>query len=142
MISLLIVPSRVVLTAAMKVGVMPSITVGTKTIDQECAPLKPKLRPSVLVSNPSADHNHVFGWISTAGITVAFQHKIILPGFELQDTSRRPFWHLPQVAPADLDIPVRGQLAPAQLPLGDALELGPLEIVGFDAPLGGRPLRE
>jgi hypothetical protein len=28
----------------------------------------------------------------------------------------------------------------AQLPLGDALEPGPLEVVGTDAPLGGGPL--
>jgi hypothetical protein len=33
-----------------------------------------------------------------------------------------------------------GQLSPPQLPFGDALEPGPLEIVGFDAPLGSRPL--
>ena len=48
----------------------------------------------------------------------------------------------PNTSPADLDIPILGQLASAQLPLGDALELGPLEIVGFDAPLGRGPLRE
>jgi hypothetical protein len=43
---------------------------------------------------------------------------------------------LAQVAPGDLYIPILGQLAPAQLPLGDALEPGPLEVVGLDAPLG------
>jgi len=37
---------------------------------------------------------------------------------------------------ADLHIPVLAQLAPAQLPLGDALEPGPLEVVRRDAPLG------
>jgi hypothetical protein len=42
--------------------------------------------------------------------------------------------------PADLDIPILGQLTPAQLPLGDALEPGPLEIISLDAPLGGGPL--
>src|SRR6516162_1185306 len=31
--------------------------------------------------------------------------------------------------------------APSQLPLGDALEPRPLEVVGLDAALGGRPLR-
>ena len=36
---------------------------------------------------------------------------------------------LAQVPSADLDIPVLGQLAPAQLPLGDALEPGALELV-------------
>ena len=46
-------------------------------------------------------------------------------------------WLLPlaQVPPADLDIPVLGQLPPAQLPLGDAFEAGALEVVGFDAAL-------
>ncbi len=34
---------------------------------------------------------------------------------------------LPQIAPADFDIAVLGQLAPAQLLLGDAFEAGPLE---------------
>ena len=47
--------------------------------------------------------------------------------------------HIP---PVDLHIPVLGQLAPAQLPLGDALEPGPLEIVGLHALFGGGPLRE
>ena len=44
--------------------------------------------------------------------------------------------------PADLDIPILGQLTPAQLPLGDALEPGPLEIISLDAPLGRGALRE
>jgi hypothetical protein len=44
--------------------------------------------------------------------------------------------HLAQVPPADLYIPVLGQLPPAQLPLGDALEPGSLEIVGFDGTFG------
>jgi hypothetical protein len=39
-------------------------------------------------------------------------------------------------------IPILGQLAPAQLPLGNALEAGPLEVVRSDAILGGGPLRE
>ena len=44
------------------------------------------------------------------------------------------------VPPADLHIPILGQLASAQLPLGDALEPGPLEVVGFDTfPGGGHP---
>jgi hypothetical protein len=51
-------------------------------------------------------------------------------------------WHPAQVPPADLDISVLGQLPPPQLPLGDALEAGPLEVVGFDAPIGARPLRQ
>jgi hypothetical protein len=47
---------------------------------------------------------------------------------------------LAQVSPADLDIPILGQLTPAKLPLGDALEPRPLKIVCFDASFRGRPL--
>ena len=48
---------------------------------------------------------------------------------------------LAQIPPADLNVPVVGQLTPAQLPLGDGLEPGPLEVVRFDAPFGGGPVR-
>jgi hypothetical protein len=41
-----------------------------------------------------------------------------------------------------LHVPILGQRAPAELPLGDALEPGSLEVVGFDAPLGGGRLRQ
>ena len=41
-----------------------------------------------------------------------------------------------EIPPADLHGPILDQLASAQLPLGDALEEGPLEVVGFDAFLG------
>jgi hypothetical protein len=51
-------------------------------------------------------------------------------------------WHLGQVPPANLDIPILGQLAATQLPLSDALEPGPLEVVCLDAPLRGGPLRQ
>jgi hypothetical protein len=51
-------------------------------------------------------------------------------------------WAFSQVPPADLDIPILSQLAPAQLPLGDALELGSLEVVDLDAPLGQEPLED
>jgi hypothetical protein len=47
-----------------------------------------------------------------------------------------------QIPSADLDVPVLGQLPPTQFPLGYAIELGPMEVVGFDAPLGGGPFRE
>jgi hypothetical protein len=40
-----------------------------------------------------------------------------------------------QVAAGDLDIAVIGQLPVSQLPLGDALELGAMHIIGFDAAL-------
>jgi len=44
---------------------------------------------------------------------------------------------------ADLHIPILGQLAPAEFALGDALEAGPLEVVGSDMPLGlGSPAKE
>jgi len=49
--------------------------------------------------------------------------------------------HLAWSSPADLDIPVVGQLAPSQFPLGDAFEPRPLEIVRLAAVLRGRPLR-
>src|SRR6516225_4044552 len=48
---------------------------------------------------------------------------------------------LAQVSSADLHVPILGQLAPAQLPLGDALKSGPLEIVRLDAPFRRGPLR-
>jgi hypothetical protein len=44
--------------------------------------------------------------------------------------------HLTQAPPADLHIPILGQLAPGQLPVGNPLEPGSLEIVSLDAPLG------
>src|ERR1700757_2055923 len=54
---------------------------------------------------------------------------------------------LAQVSPADLDIPVLGQLPPAKLSLGNALEPRPLKVVCFDAsfrggPLGQEPLKD
>jgi hypothetical protein len=39
---------------------------------------------------------------------------------------------LTQIASAYLHVPVLGQLAPAQLPAGEALEPGPLEVVSLD----------
>jgi hypothetical protein len=47
-----------------------------------------------------------------------------------------------QVPPADLHVPVPGQLAPAQLPLNDAFEPAPLETVGLDAPFRGWSIRQ
>ena len=58
----------------------------------------------------------------------------------LADLANVGLRYLAQIPPADLHIPILGQLPPAQLPLGDALEAGPLEEVCFDAPLGGGPL--
>jgi hypothetical protein len=50
-----------------------------------------------------------------------------------------PTYDLAQVPPADLDIPSLAQLAPSQLPLGDAREPRALKIVRLDAALrGGR----
>jgi hypothetical protein len=45
--------------------------------------------------------------------------------------------HLAQVAPANFHVPILDQLQPAELPLGDPLEPGPLWVVRFDAPLKG-----
>src|SRR5262245_19674646 len=35
---------------------------------------------------------------------------------------------------------IKAAWAPAELPLGDALEPGPLQVIGFDAPLRGGPV--
>ena len=51
----------------------------------------------------------------------------------------RPLTH---IASAYLHVPVLGQLAPAQLPLGDVLKPGPLEAVSLDTAIRGRPFRE
>ena len=48
------------------------------------------------------------------------------------------FGHQRKFPPADLHVPILGQLPPTDLPLGDALEPGTLEIVGLDAPLRRR----
>jgi hypothetical protein len=45
------------------------------------------------------------------------------------------FEPLAQVAPADLRVPVLGQLVQPKFPLDDALESGPLEVVRLDTPL-------
>ena len=47
-----------------------------------------------------------------------------------------PAGRLTQVPPADLHVPILGQLAPSQLPLGDALEPRPLEVVRLYAASG------
>jgi len=41
------------------------------------------------------------------------------------------------VPPAELDIPIFGQLATTHLPLGDAFEPGPLEVISLDVALRG-----
>jgi len=66
------------------------------------------------------------------------RHALPLPTHDRDASSQSSA----QVPPADLDIPILGQLAPSQLPLGDALEPGPLEVVRLDAPLRGPPLRQ
>jgi hypothetical protein len=47
---------------------------------------------------------------------------------------RRP---VPQIQPGDFDIPVIGQLPPTQFALGDPFKVRALEVVGFEATLGG-----
>ena len=49
---------------------------------------------------------------------------------------------LAQITPTDLNVPILGQLTPTELPLGDALKPGPLEIARLNAPLRGGPLGE
>jgi hypothetical protein len=49
---------------------------------------------------------------------------------------------LAYVPAGDLDIAIFGQLAPAKLPLSDALEARPLQVIGLDAARGCRPLRQ
>ena len=44
----------------------------------------------------------------------------------------RPF---PQIATGDLDIPIFGQLLPANLSLRDDFESGAVKVVGFEAAL-------
>jgi hypothetical protein len=46
------------------------------------------------------------------------------------------------VPPAELDIPIFGQLATTHLPLGDGFEPGPLEGISLDAALRGWLLRQ
>ena len=62
--------------------------------------------------------------------------------FETLPWLAAPTCGLAQVPPADLHVPVVGQLALAQLPLGDALEPRPPKVVRLDAALGGGPLRQ
>ena len=45
--------------------------------------------------------------------------------------------YLAQVTPADLDISILGQMAPAQLLLGDTLEPGPLKVIAAYSPVAG-----
>ena len=44
---------------------------------------------------------------------------------------------LSHVPPAELDIPIFGHLATTHLPLGDAFEPGPLEVISLDVALRG-----
>ena len=66
------------------------------------------------------------------------RHALPLPTHDRDASSQSSA----QVPPADLDIPILGQLAPSQLPLSNALEPGPLKVVRLDAALGSGPLRE
>ena len=57
-------------------------------------------------------------------------------------TAQSPTCGLAQIPRTDLDIPILGQLALAQLPLGDALKPGSLEVVRLNAPLRCGPFRQ
>ena len=50
--------------------------------------------------------------------------------------ARSPTYGLAQIPPADLHIPILGQLAPSQLPFGDAVESSSLEVVSIDEAIG------
>lgn len=47
-----------------------------------------------------------------------------------------------QIAPGDLDIAVIGQQLPANLPLGDEFQPGPMKMIGFEASFRRRGLWE
>jgi hypothetical protein len=49
---------------------------------------------------------------------------------------------LSQIATSDLDLAVRGQLATANLPLGDEFEPSPVKVVGIEAAFRRWGLRE
>ena len=51
--------------------------------------------------------------------------------------ARSPTDGLAQVPSTDLHVPILGQQAPSQFPLGDAFEPGPLETISLAAALGG-----
>ena len=46
----------------------------------------------------------------------------------------RPEFPFPQIATGDLDIPIVGQLLPANFPLSDEFEPSPVSVIAFDAP--------
>jgi hypothetical protein len=55
---------------------------------------------------------------------------------------RWPRFAFSEIPPANFDIAIVGQLPAAQLAFGYQFEPGPLKMVGFEAPLGCRALRE
>jgi hypothetical protein len=49
----------------------------------------------------------------------------------------RPDLSFTQIATGDLDIPIVGQLLPANFPLSDEFEPSPVNVIAFDAPFWG-----
>jgi len=49
---------------------------------------------------------------------------------------------LAQVTPGDLNVAIISQLSPPQLPLGNPLETGPVEVIALNASLGRWAVRE
>ena len=47
-----------------------------------------------------------------------------------------------EIAAGDLDIAIVGQLLPADLPLGDEFEPGPMKVIGFEAAFRSWAFRE
>src|SRR6266481_2409271 len=87
-----------------------------------------RIRPASPPGTPAADPDLAAG-----------AAKSLTPS---QRTPRSGGRTLSQVATGDLDIAVFGQLALTDLTLGDAFEACSLQVIGLDAPLRGRPLRQ
>src|SRR5215471_15494522 len=84
-----------------------------------------------------------FAYTAARSSRVAMSNSSPRPFFRWQnEKDASAFSPSTQIPPADFYIPVLGQLAPAQLLLGNALEVGPLEVGGFHTLLRGWPLPE
>jgi hypothetical protein len=55
---------------------------------------------------------------------------------------RWPWFAFPEISPGNFDIAIVGQMPATHLAFGYQFESGPLKMVGFEAPLGCRALRQ
>src|SRR4051812_30851292 len=85
-------------------------------------------------------------WITATAFCRTAYRVPSMPVINRKPPARRAPWAacmsaspFAQVAAVDRHVAVLGQLPPAQLPLGDALERGPVQEEGFNARLGRRP---